>query len=96
MNQLKIDEEVLSFLENREEKMEDIMLQKEEGFKYLYKKKFKEFGKLVEKRDKELEMDNNYRNKLWNYSLDQVNSNLMNMHNVLTKLEGSMNTLGSR
>ena len=26
--QLKIDEEVLSFLENREEKMEDSMLQK--------------------------------------------------------------------
>ena len=41
-------------------------------------------------------MDNNYRHKLWNDSLDQVNSNLINMHNVLTELEGSMNTLGSR
>ena len=59
--QLKRDEDVLTFLEKREEKMEGSMLQKAEGFKYLYKDQFKEFGKLVEKRDKELEMDNNYR-----------------------------------
>ena len=50
----------------------------------------------MEKRDKELEMDNNYRQKLWNDSLDQVNSNLVNIHNVLTEFEGSMNTLGNR
>ena len=31
-------------------------------------------------------MDNNYRKKLWNDSLDQVNSNLVNIHNVITKL----------
>ena len=29
-------------------------------------------------------------------SLDQVNSNLLNIHNMLTKLEGSVNNLGSR
>ena len=63
--QLKRYEDVLSFLEKREEKMEASMLQKEEGFEYLYKEQFKEFGKLMEKRDKELEMDNNYRHKLW-------------------------------
>ena len=59
--QLKRDEDVLTFLEKREEKMEANMLQKAEGFKYLYKEQFKKFGKLMEKRDKELEMDNNYR-----------------------------------
>ena len=84
--QLKRDEDVLSFLDKREEKMEASMLQKADGFKYLYKEQFKEFGKLMEKRDKELEMDNNYRHKLWNDSLDQVNSNLVNIHNVLTEL----------
>ena len=94
--QLKRDEDVLSFLEKKEEKMEASMLQKAEGFKYLYKEQFKKFGKLMEKRDKELEMDNNYRHKLWNDSLDQVNSNLVNIHNVFTELEGSMNNLGSR
>ena len=94
--QLKRDEDVLTFLENREEKMEASTLQKAEGFKYLYKEQFKEFGKLMEKRDKELEMDNNYRHKLWNDSLNQVNSNLVNMHNVLIELEGSMNNLAHK
>ena len=77
---------MLTFLEKREENMEASMLQMAEGFKYLYKEQFKEFGKLVEKRDKELEMDNNYRQKLWNESLDQVNSNLVNIHTMLTEL----------
>ena len=45
----------------------------------------------MEKRNKELEIDNNYRHKLLNDSLDQVNSNLVNIHNVLTELEGSVN-----
>ena len=94
--QLKRYEDVLSFLEKREEKMEGSMLQKVEGFNYLYKEQFKEFGKLMEKRDMELEMDTNYRHILLNDSLDQVNSNLVNIHNVLTKLEGSVNHLGSR
>ena len=94
--QLKRDEEVLSFLEKREEKMEAGMLKKAEWFKYLYKEQFKEFGKLMKKRDKEMEMDNNYRHKLLNDSLDQVNSNLVNMHTMLTEIERSMNTLGTR
>ena len=38
---------MLSFLEKREGKMEVSMLQKVEGFKYLYKEQFKEFGKLM-------------------------------------------------
>ena len=94
--QLKRDEDVLTLLEKREGRMETIMLQKAKGFKYLYKEKFKEFGKLMEKRDKELEMENNYRLKLWNDSLDQVNSNLVNIHNVLIELEGSVNNLAQR
>ena len=94
--QLKRDEDVLSFLDKREEKMEASMLQKAEGFRYLYKEQFKEFGKLMDKRDKELEMDNNYRHKLWNDSLDKVNSNLVNIHNVITELEGSVNNLAHR
>ena len=73
--QFKRDEDVLTFLEKREGRMEASILQKAKGFKYLYKEKFKEFGKLMKKRDKELEIDNNYIQKLWNDSLDQVNSN---------------------
>ena len=47
----------------------------------------------MEKRDKELEI---YRQKLWNESLDQVNSNLVNMHTMLTELEGTMNNISMR
>ena len=50
----------------------------------------------MEKRDKELEMDNSYRQKLWNDSLDQVNLNLVNIHNVLIELEGSVNNMAHR
>ena len=50
----------------------------------------------MEKRDKELEMDNNYRQNLLNDSLDHVNSNLVNMHIMLTELEGTMNRIGMR
>ena len=50
----------------------------------------------MEKRDKELDLDNNYRQKLWNESLDHVNSNLVNMHTMLTELEGTMNNIGQR
>ena len=50
----------------------------------------------MENRDKELEMDNNYRQELWNESLDQVNSNLLNIHTMLTELEGTMNNIGQR
>ena len=94
--QLKRYEDVLSFLDKREENMEASMLQKAEGFKYLYIEQFKEFRKLIEKRDKELEMDSNYKHKLLNDILDQVNSNLVNIHNVLTQLEGSVNNLAHR
>ena len=83
---LKRNEDVLTFLDKREEKLEESMLQKAEGFKYLYKEQFKEFGNLMEKRDKEMEMDNNYRQKLWNDSLDKMNSNLVNMHIMLIEL----------
>ena len=50
----------------------------------------------MEKMDKELEMDKNYRKKLWNESLDQVNSNLVNIHTMLTELEGTINNIGMR
>ena len=41
-------------------------------------------------------MDNNYKQKLWNESLDQVNSNLVNIDTMLTELEGTMNNIGQR
>ena len=42
---------MLSFLEKREEMMEANMLKKAEGFKYIYNEQFKEFGKIMVKRE---------------------------------------------
>ena len=82
---------MLTFLEKREKKMEASMLYKAEGFKYLYKEQFKELERSWRK-----ERRSYYRHKLWNDSLDKVNSNLVNIHNVITELKGSVNNLAHR
>ena len=55
---------MLTILRKREAEMEGKMLKKIEAFKYLYKEKFKEFGKLMKERDKELEVNDVYRRKI--------------------------------
>ena len=62
-NQFRRDE-VLTILKKREAEMEGDMLKKIEAFKYLYKEQFKEFGKLMKDRDKELEDNDVYRRKI--------------------------------
>ena len=63
-NQFRRDEEVLTILRKREAEMESNMLKKIQAFKYLYKEKFKEFGKLMKDGDKELEDNDAYRRKI--------------------------------
>ena len=63
-NQFRRDEEVLTILRKREAEMEGNMLKKIQAFKYLYKEQFKEFGKLMKDRDKELEDNDVYRRKI--------------------------------
>ena len=63
-NQFIKDEEVLTILRKREAEMEGNMLKKIQAFKYLYKEQFKEFGKLMKDRDKELEDNDVYRKKI--------------------------------
>ena len=41
--------------------MEGNMLKKIEAFKYLYREQFKEFGRLMKERDKDLEDNDVYR-----------------------------------
>ena len=55
--------------------MEDNMLKKIEAFKYLYKEQFKEFGRLMKERDRELEDNDVYRRKILHQSLDLINTN---------------------
>ena len=59
-NQFRRDEEVLAILKKIEAEIEGNMIKKIQAFKYLYKEQFKEFGKLMKDRDKELEDNDVY------------------------------------
>ena len=78
-------------MEIREKEMEQNMLQKAEAFGYLYKEHQKEIKAIIQRRDKELESTLNYREKLWNESLDMVNSNLIKIYTAQGDFEGSLN-----
>ena len=54
---------MLTILRKREAEMEGNLLKKIQAFKYLYKDQFKEFGKLMKDRDKELEDNDVYEEK---------------------------------
>ena len=74
--------------------MEGNMLKKIEAFNYLYKKQFKEFGRLMKERDKELEDNDVYSRKIWHESLDMINTNFSNMLDCIYELESTMNKVG--
>ena len=93
-NQCNRDAELLTILKKREVEMECNMLKKIEAFKYLYKEQFKEFGRLMKERDKELEDNDVYRRKIWNESLDMINTNLSNMLSCISELESTVNKVG--
>ena len=57
--------------------MEGNMLKNIEAFKYLYKDQFKEFGRLMKERDKELEDNDVYRRKIWHESFDMIITNFV-------------------
>ena len=93
-NQFRRDEEVLTILRKREADMEGNMLKKIQAFKYLYKEQFKEFGKLMKDKDKELEDNDVYRRKIWHESLDLINKNLSDMLTCISEFESTMNKMG--
>ena len=74
--------------------MEQNMLQKEDAFGNLYKEHQKEIRLLIEKRDKEMEANLNYREKLWTESLHMVNNNLIKMYSTQGEFEGVLNSIG--
>ena len=79
-DQLMRDQELIKIMEVKEKYMEKNLLQKAKAFGYLYKEYQKEIKVFIQKRDKELERSLSYRDKLWTYSIDQVNSNLIKMY----------------
>ena len=90
-NQFNRDAKLLTIPRKREAEMEGNMLKKIEAFKYLYKEQFKEFGRLMMERDKELEDNDVYRRKIWHESLDLINTNLSNMLSCISELESTVN-----
>ena len=70
------------------------MLKKIKAFKYLYKEQFKEFGKLMKDKDKELEDNDVYRRKIWHESLDLINKNLSYMLSCISELERTVIKIG--
>ena len=70
------------------------MLKKIQAFKYLYKEQFKEFGKLMKDRDKEIEDNDVYRRKIWHESLDLINRILSNMLGCISELEKNSESNG--
>ena len=93
-NQFRRDEEVLTIVRKKEAEMEGNMLKKIQAFKYIYKEQFKEFGKLMKDRDKELEDNDVYRRKIWHESLDLINKNLSDMLGCISELERTVNQMG--
>ena len=93
-NQFRRDEEVLTIMRKREAEMESKMLKKIEAFEYPSKEKFKEFGRLMKERDRELEDNDVYRRKIWHESLDLVNTNLSNILGCISELESTINKVG--
>ena len=95
-NQFRRDEEVLTILKKREAKMEGNMLKNIQALKYLYKEQFKEFGKLMKDRDKELEDNDVYRRKILHESLDLIKKKLSDMLGCISELEKTVNQMGSK
>ena len=95
-NQFRRDEEVLTILKKREAKMEGNMLKNIQALKYLYKEQFKEFGKLMKDRDKELEDNDVYRRKILHESLDLIKKKLSDMLDCISELEKTVNQMGSK
>ena len=57
-------------MKEKEDAMENNLLQKADAFGYLYKEHQIEIRLLIEKRDREMEGTLNYREKCWTESLD--------------------------
>ena len=93
-NQFRRDKEVLTIMRKRAAEMECNMLKKIEAFKYLYKEQFKEFGKLMKDRDKELEDNDVYRRKILHESLDLINKNLSDTLSCISEIESTVNKMG--
>ena len=83
-------------MKERDDAMEQNLLQKADAFGYLYKEHQKEIRLLIEKMDKEMEATLNYREKCWTETLDMINNNMIKIYSTQGEFKGTLNSTGQR
>ena len=92
-NQFDRDSQLLALIKERDTDQEAKTKVHIKGFKFLYMSLLKDFEKKMKERDKVLDDNDAYRRKLW---LDLINNNLSKFLEVMTEMERTINTLGTR
>ena len=95
-NQFNRDNQLLELIKERDAEQEEKTKENINGFMFLYMSLLKDFEKKMEGRDKVLDDNDAYRRKMWLENLDLIKNNLSKFLEVMTELEGNMNTLGMR
>ena len=95
-NQFDRDSQLLALIKERDADQEAKTKEHIKGFKFLYMSLLKDFEKKMKERDKVLDDNDAYRRKLWPENLDLINNNLSKFLEVMTKMERTINTLGTR
>ena len=95
-NQFDRDSQLLALIKERDADQEAKTKEHIKWFKFLYMSMFKDFEKKMKERDKELDDNDAYRRKLWIENLDLINNNLSKFLGVMTEMERTINTLGTR
>ena len=87
---------LLKLIKDRDADQEVKTKEQIKGFKFLYTSMFKDFEKKMKDRDQELDDKDAYRRKVWLENLDLINNNLSKFLEVMTEMERTTNTLGTR
>ena len=95
-NQFDRDSQLLALIKERDADQEAKTKEHIKGFKFLYMSLLKDFEKKMKERDKVLDDNDAYRRKLWLENLDLINNNLSKFLEVMTEMERTINTLGTR
>ena len=95
-NQFDRDSQLLALIKERDADQEAKTKEHIKGFKFLYMSLLKYFEKKMKERDKVLDDNDAYRRKLWLENLDLINNNLSKFLEVMTEMERTINTLGTR
>ena len=95
-NQYDRDSQLLKLIKERDSDQDAKTNEHIKGFKFLYMSLLQDFEKKMKDRDQKLDDNDAYRRKLWLENLDLINNNLSKFLEVMTEMERTINTLGTR